>query len=98
MGAPSSSCHLTKSDTMSDMLITAEYDGLPYNPPTGSPLEQSSSLGSRDLTTLGPTPGCINCVSGLRDSSSNDIKSGLTILGVLAIFAIGLTVYSLSRK
>lgn len=49
---------------------------------------------------VAPSPGCVNCVGsrqGLKGNSGG-ISSGITILGLLALVAIGITVVNYSKK
>lgn len=82
------------------------YDGPPtsHRVPVAlpQPVEDSSiaGLGWNIAKHVSPSPGCVNCVGGVRGlrETNGGISSGLTILGLLAVAAIALTVVNLSKK
>ncbi len=79
------------------MLVTAAYEGPPYNPVTPSPMavapiaidQGMAGLGNRRIS---PVPGCVNCVAGLGQEPTTATRIGLLALGLLAVVAIGFTI------
>lgn len=90
------------------MLVTAAYEGPPYNPVTPSPVPTMATappLETQAMTIAGlgnrrisPVPGCVNCVGGLGQMPTGATKIGLMILGAVAVIAIGVTIYGASKK